>query len=140
MDRSTQLILKSAYEGATSGYSQQRLADEGLDHIFALKIYLKFAVEQNLARMSRKCITHAKALSHQEMEYIAIRENTKRAEMKDEILKQRHQGQSFGAQIYRSWPVSNMPEQITPEFVRKEVAEGRAIIPSLISIIPNQSQ
>jgi phosphomethylpyrimidine synthase len=54
------------------------------------------------------------------MEYIAIRENLKRQEVKDETLLQQHKGQSFGASI---------PEQITPEFVRDEVARGRAIIP-----------
>jgi len=55
-----------------------------------------------------------------EMEYIAIRENLKREEVIDEMLLQQHKGQSFGASI---------PEKITPEFVRDEVARGRAIIP-----------
>ncbi|MFD2165670.1 phosphomethylpyrimidine synthase ThiC [Thalassotalea euphylliae] len=109
-------------EGATSGYSQQRLADEGLDHI-------RF---ENLPKVRRakpgKNVTQMhyarQGIITPEMEYIAIRENTKRAEMKDEILKQQHKGQSFGA---------NIPEEITAEFVRKEVAEGRAIIPSNIN-------
>ena len=55
-----------------------------------------------------------------EMEYIAIRENLKREEVKDATLLLQHKGQSFGASI---------PEKITPEFVRDEVARGRAIIP-----------
>ncbi|MFT6920769.1 MAG: phosphomethylpyrimidine synthase [Cognaticolwellia sp.] len=55
-----------------------------------------------------------------EMEYVAIRENMKRQEVKNEILLLQHQGQVFGASI---------PAQITPEFVRDEVARGRAIIP-----------
>jgi phosphomethylpyrimidine synthase len=55
-----------------------------------------------------------------EMEYIAIRENLKREEVKDATLLLQHKGQSFGASI---------PEQITAEFVRDEVARGRAIIP-----------
>jgi phosphomethylpyrimidine synthase len=55
-----------------------------------------------------------------EMEYIAIRENLKREEVKDATLLLQHKGLSFGASI---------PEQITPEFVRAEVARGRAIIP-----------
>jgi len=54
------------------------------------------------------------------MEYIAIRENLKREEVKDATLLLQHKGQSFGASI---------PAQITPEFVRDEVARGRAIIP-----------
>ena len=114
-------------EGASSGYSQQRLADEGLDHI-------RF---ENLPKVRRaksgKNVTQMhyarQGIITPEMEYIAIRENTKRAEMKDEILKQQHQGQSFGALVGSK----DMPEQITPEFVRKEVAEGRAIIPSNIN-------
>ena len=55
-----------------------------------------------------------------EMEYIAIRENIKREEVKDATLLLQHKGESFGASI---------PEQITAEFVRDEVARGRAIIP-----------
>ncbi len=54
-----------------------------------------------------------------EMEYIAIRENQNMVEMR-ELYKNQHKGQSFGASI---------PDEITPEFVRDEVARGRAIIP-----------
>jgi len=59
-----------------------------------------------------------------EMEYVAIRENMLMNQIKDPKLLHRHPGQSFGASI---------PEQITPEFVREEVAGGRAIIPSNIN-------
>ena len=62
-----------------------------------------------------------------EMEFIAIRENLKREEMLrtlPEIVTRQHPGQSFGAAI---------PAVITPEFVRDEVARGRAIIPSNIN-------
>ena len=60
-----------------------------------------------------------------EMEYIAIRENLFREELKsDPEREKRLQGQSLGAQI---------PEVITPEFVRDEVARGRAVIPSNIN-------
>ncbi|MCB1592619.1 MAG: phosphomethylpyrimidine synthase ThiC, partial [Alphaproteobacteria bacterium] len=55
-----------------------------------------------------------------EMEYIAIRENQRREQGHAESKK----GESFGA---------NIPPLITPEFVRKEVAEGRAIIPANIN-------
>ncbi|WP_286234027.1 phosphomethylpyrimidine synthase ThiC [Thalassotalea sediminis] len=109
-------------QGASSGYSQQRLADEGLDHIRFdnLPKVRKAKPGKNVTQMHYA----RQGIITPEMEYIAIRENTKRAEMKDEILKHQHAGQSFGAQI---------PEQITPEFVRKEVAEGRAIIPANIN-------
>ncbi|MDX1487463.1 MAG: phosphomethylpyrimidine synthase ThiC, partial [Acidiferrobacterales bacterium] len=59
-----------------------------------------------------------------EMEFIAIRENMKLQEYKDERLRQRHPGQSFGADV---------PDEISPEFVRAEVARGRAIIPANIN-------
>ncbi|OKY25110.1 phosphomethylpyrimidine synthase ThiC [Thalassotalea sp. PP2-459] len=108
--------------GASSGYSQTRLADEGLDHIRFenLPKIRKAKQGKNVTQMHYA----RQGIITPEMEYIAIRENTKRAEMKDEILKHQHAGRSFGAQI---------PEQITAEFVRKEVAEGRAIIPANIN-------
>ncbi len=56
-----------------------------------------------------------------EMEFIAIRENMGRAQLKE---KMERDGESFGAEI---------PDYITPEFVRDEVARGRAIIPSNIN-------
>ncbi len=58
-----------------------------------------------------------------EMEYIAIRENQCIDECKERLgaLARCHPGESFGANIPASY--------ITPEFVRREVAEGRAIIP-----------
>jgi len=69
-----------------------------------------------------------------EMEYVAIRENMRRQEYIEslkhaggkigakmvDLLTRQHPGESFGASI---------PEQITPEFVRDEIARGRAIIP-----------
>ncbi len=59
-----------------------------------------------------------------EMEFIAIRENMKRAELAENALASQHPGESFGAAI---------PKEITPEFVRDEVARGRAIIPANIN-------
>jgi phosphomethylpyrimidine synthase len=72
-----------------------------------------------------------------EMEYIAIRENLQRRAYVEslrasgpqgaklaELMARQHPGQSFGAAI---------PEEITPEFVRDEVARGRAIIPANIN-------
>ncbi|MDZ7927995.1 MAG: phosphomethylpyrimidine synthase ThiC [Agrobacterium sp.] len=56
-----------------------------------------------------------------EMEFIAIRENLGREAAKDKLIRD---GESFGAQI---------PDYVTPEFVRQEVASGRAIIPANIN-------
>jgi len=59
-----------------------------------------------------------------EMEYVAIRENLRLEMLADSGLLRQHRGQSFGAAI---------PERVTPEFVRDEVARGRAIIPANIN-------
>ena len=58
-----------------------------------------------------------------EMEFIAIRENMSRAEMGNDYKRDEY-AESFGA---------NIPDQITPEFVRSEIAAGRAIIPRNIN-------
>src|SRR5690606_10751946 len=59
-----------------------------------------------------------------EMEYVAIRENQRIDAIREAHLLVQHPGQSFGAAI---------PKVITPEFVRDEVARGRAIIPNNIN-------
>lgn len=59
-----------------------------------------------------------------EMEFIAIRENMGRERIRSEVLRHQHPGMNFGARL---------PENITPEFVRDEVAAGRAIIPANIN-------
>lgn len=63
-----------------------------------------------------------------EMEYIAIRETMRREQLQERYQNtardQRLQGQAWGAQL---------PQRITPEFVREEVARGRAIIPANIN-------
>jgi phosphomethylpyrimidine synthase len=56
-----------------------------------------------------------------EMEYVAIRENVGRAALAEKLVRD---GQDFGAAI---------PDHVTPEFVRDEVARGRAIIPNNIN-------
>src|SRR3546814_594217 len=59
-----------------------------------------------------------------EMEYVAIRENQRLEAVRDEMLRKQHPGQAFGASIQQS---------ITPEFVRDEIARGRAILPNNIN-------
>ncbi|HME87740.1 MAG TPA: phosphomethylpyrimidine synthase ThiC [Chthoniobacterales bacterium] len=61
-----------------------------------------------------------------EMEFIALRENGRATSEETErnSLDRQHRGESFGA---------NIPNEITPEFVRAEVAKGRAIIPANIN-------
>lgn len=104
--------------GASSGFTQQRLADDGLDH-------LRFeALVPPIRAKQGKVVTQLhyarQGIITPEMEYIAIRENMARDQITDEVLTQKDVGESFGASI--STP-------ITAEFVRQEVARGRAIIP-----------
>ena len=62
-----------------------------------------------------------------EMEYIAIREN-QRLDALSALITRQHKGETFGA---ASFPTCE--KEITPEFVRDEVARGRAIIPANIN-------
>lgn len=59
-----------------------------------------------------------------EMEFVAIRENQRLDAILETHLRKQHPGQAFGA---------SLPKMITPEFVRDEVARGRAIIPNNIN-------
>ncbi|MBJ7517416.1 MAG: phosphomethylpyrimidine synthase ThiC, partial [Stenotrophomonas sp.] len=59
-----------------------------------------------------------------EMEFVAIRENQRLQAVQEAGLLRQHPGESFGAAI---------PRVITPEFVRSEIARGRAVLPSNIN-------
>jgi len=59
-----------------------------------------------------------------EMEYVAIRENQRLELVRDAMLRSQHPGEAFGASIQ---------QVITPEFVRDEIARGRAILPNNIN-------
>lgn len=104
----------------SSEYCNERLNDSSLDHLrFNLKHKPKRAKKgKNVSQMY-----YAKqGIITPEMEYVAIRENQRIDEMTR--LSKQHPGQDFGASI---------PNKITPEFVREEVARGRAVIPSNIN-------
>ncbi|MDO3665895.1 phosphomethylpyrimidine synthase ThiC [Acinetobacter higginsii] len=105
--------------GLSSEFGQARLKDIRTAEI-------RFAHIQNPRRaQSGKNVTqmhYAKqGVITPEMEYIAIRENQRQRENVD---MRQHPGQNFGAQNLR---------EITPEFVRQEIAAGRAIIPANIN-------
>lgn len=104
----------------SSNFSKQRRNNETLDALRFehLKTPRRAKKNQNVSQMHyarQGIVTH-------EMEYIAIRENCKWQDYKDKIGQQK--GESFGA---------NIPDIITPEFVRDEVARGRAVIPANIN-------
>jgi phosphomethylpyrimidine synthase len=113
-------------EGRSASYARERLADRALDGLRfpAIPTPLRARSGSNVTQMHyarRGEITP-------EMEYIAVRENALLQAMQSEYgragLLGRHAGQGFGARL---------PEEVTPEFVRQEVAAGRAIIPSNIN-------
>ena len=109
-------------ESVTSKFSQQRMADEGLDHIRFehLPKIRRAKAGKNVTQMHYA----RQGIITPEMEYVAVRENMGRAEIRKELLAEQHKGESFGASI---------PEFITPEFVRDEIARGRAILPNNIN-------
>ena len=104
----------------SSSYCNERLNDKSLDHLrFGhLKKPLRAKKGQNVSQLHYA----KKGIITPEMEYVAIRENQRIDEMTR--LSKQHAGESFGASI---------PSKITPEFVREEVARGRAVIPSNIN-------
>jgi len=106
--------------GLSSKYGNERRDDESLDHLRFehLKQPRKAKAGKNVSQMHYA----RQGIITPEMEYVAIRENQKREHLR-EITRQ-HPGESFGA---------NIPHVITPEFVREEVARGRAIIPANIN-------
>ncbi|MEG1831955.1 MAG: phosphomethylpyrimidine synthase ThiC [Burkholderiaceae bacterium] len=121
--------------GPSSAFGQERLADAELA-----------ALRFNLQRQPRRAKPGAnvsqmhyarRGIVTPEMEFVAIRENLNRAayveslratgkkgERMAQMLLRQHPGQAFGASI---------PAAITPEFVRDEIARGRAIIPANIN-------
>lgn len=111
-----------ALEGLSSTFTQERLADEGLDHL-----RFEHLPSARRAKPGRRVtqLHYARAgIVTPEMEFIALRENMGRERVRSELLRTQHPGQGFGARL---------PQNITPEFVRDEVAAGRAIIPSNIN-------
>lgn len=111
-----------ALPGLSSTFTQERLADEGLDHL-----RFEHLPKPRRAKPGRRVtqLHYARAgIVTPEMEFIAIRENMGRERVRSELLRTQHPGRDFGARL---------PQSITPEFVRDEVAAGRAIIPSNIN-------
>jgi phosphomethylpyrimidine synthase len=107
--------------GPTSRYGRERLADPGLAELrFDLK---RKPLRAKAGRSVTQMHYARKGIVTPEMEFIAIRENQRRDALPDLVTRE-HAGQSFGASI---------PRTITPEFVRDEVARGRAIIPANIN-------
>ncbi|WP_313214968.1 phosphomethylpyrimidine synthase ThiC [Soonwooa sp.] len=112
-------------DGITSEYGKQRLQNKNLDD-------LRFAYS-HLPKVAKngKNVTQLHYAKHgiitPEMEYVAIRENQKIEQLESATsgMNHQHAGESFGAKTPKG--------KITPEFVRDEIAAGRAIIPNNIN-------
>jgi len=107
-------------DNLSSEYGRQRQTDKSLDYLRFehVNLHPRIAKNKNITQFY-----YAKqGIITPEMEYITIRENQLIDKIKEEYPKD--PGDPMGA---------NIPEKITAEFVRKEVAEGRAIIPANIN-------
>ncbi|TMH37408.1 MAG: phosphomethylpyrimidine synthase ThiC [Betaproteobacteria bacterium] len=114
-----------ALSGPSSAYGRKRLDDPAL-------VGMRFHLTRKPCRArSGANVTQMhyarRGIVTPEMEFVAIRENLRRGAMLETLpalVTRQHTGQSFGASI---------PQAVTPEFVRSEVARGRAIIPANIN-------
>jgi phosphomethylpyrimidine synthase len=121
--------------GPTSAYGRERLADAKLAEL-RFDLHRKPRRARSGKNISQMHYARQGSITP-EMEFIAIRENLEREQYIEslkaggktgekmlELMMKQHRGESFGAAI---------PDLITPEFVRSEVARGRAIIPANIN-------
>ena len=112
--------------GPTSAYGRARADDPALASLRFehLRVPRRAKAGANVTQMHYA----RRGIVTPEMEYIALRESLRLRELREDLrytkLLRQHRGQSFGAAI---------PDEITPEFVRDEVARGRAIIPANIN-------
>ena len=106
----------------SSEYANQRLSDPALEKLRFAHIHLpqKAKSGKNVSQMHYA----RQGIITEEMEFIAIRENMRLQAVRARGELNYHPGENFGASI---------PEEITPEFVRDEVARGRAVIPANIN-------
>ena len=107
---------------ASSRYSRGRQHDERLDELRFQRVRPPRRAKSG-ANVTQLHYARRGEITP-EMEFIAIRENQRIDERREEALLKRHAGQPLGARL---------PASITPEFVRAEVAAGRAIIPANIN-------
>ncbi len=125
-DRNDTELLK----GPSSAFGRDRQTDTSTTHLRFEHIRNPRKAKQgphNSGNVSQMFYARQGVITP-EMEYIAIRENLQleqmRADPRYEKLLRQHKGESFGA---------SLPDIVTPEFVRDEVASGRAIIPANIN-------
>ena len=115
--------------GDIEEYSGRTVRPEDNGNVGADKLVPEFLVRHaSLRAKDGRAVTQIayarQGLITPEMEFIAIRENQFRGGLPEQYKKAREDAESFGAEI---------PDVVTPEFVRSEVARGRSIIPANVN-------
>ena len=109
-------------QGLSSSFGQARETDARLD---AVRFPSRLQPRRAMAGANVTQMHYARrGIITPEMEFVAIRENQRIEAIRDAALLRQHPGESFGASI---------PARITPEFVRDEIARGRAVLPNNIN-------
>jgi phosphomethylpyrimidine synthase len=109
-------------DGPSSAFGQERQSNPELAHLRFehIRTPRRALTGRNVSQMHYA----RQGVITPEMEYVAIRENLLLESLEGSDLLTQHAGNSFGA---------STPERVTPEFVRDEIARGRAIIPANIN-------
>ncbi|WP_305074843.1 phosphomethylpyrimidine synthase ThiC [Propionivibrio sp.] len=120
----------------TSKFGRMRAADKELDELRFPGLHRK-PLRAKAGRNVTQLHYARQGIITPEMEYIAIRENCNRHAYIETLKASGPQGAKLAALMTRQHPGQNfgasIPEEITPEFVRSEVARGRAVIPANIN-------
>jgi phosphomethylpyrimidine synthase len=122
--------------GLSSEFGRKRADDAELDELRFPGLHrkpLRAKAGQNVSQMHYA----RQGIITPEMEYVAIRENNNRRAYIESLRSTGKMGEKMAALLCRQHPGQNfgasIPEEITPEFVRSEIARGRAIIPNNIN-------
>ncbi|KQW91425.1 thiamine biosynthesis protein ThiC [Massilia sp. Root418] len=126
-------------DGPTSDYGKERLEDASLAELrfnLTRKPRRAKAGPNGVGNVSQMHYAR-KGIITPEMEFVAIRENLRRKEYLEELKASGPMGERMAEMMGRQHPGQNygasIPAEITPEFVREEIARGRAIIPANIN-------
>ena len=122
--------------GLSSEFGRIRAEDKALDELRFPGLHrkpLRAKAGKNVSQMHYA----RQGIITPEMEYVAIRENNNRRAYMESLRSTGKMGEKMAALLGRQHPGQNfgasIPEEITPEFVRSEIARGRAIIPNNIN-------
>lgn len=121
--------------GLNSQYGQARQADPELD---SLRFELKRQPRRSISGANVTQMHYARrGIITPEMEFVAIRENLRREHYIESLRASGPQGEEMARRLTKVHPGQNfgasLPTTVTPEFIRDEIARGRAILPANIN-------